>query len=428
MMFLRKFFIFLFFVCVSQLCKSNDFDECFFDKTLRVDYIFSGNNTQQNISLYELCSSAGWYGRRHNLKNVLLDGNGQITMTDTTGCDTLYRHSFSTLFQEWQNTEEATNLIRSFENVFLLPMPKMPVLLTVSLYDTHHRIIGSLKHRVNPSDILIRPLLPSETDWSYLKRSGDSRNCIDIVFVAEGYKESELPAFYDACDRSIKAILNHKPFGELASFLNFIAVPSVSKDSGVSIPDRNVWKQTCVQSNFDTFYSARYLTTLHLKKLHDVLAGIPYEHIVILANTGNYGGGGIYNSYTMTAAGNTTNAQVVVHELGHSFAGLADEYYYDDQYETMYPSNVEPWEPNITTLFNFEKKWKDMLPENCPIPTQPNVKEPYTQIGVYEGGGYQSKGVYRPVHDCRMKTNQAPDFCPVCQRAIRRMIHYHVGN
>lgn len=413
-------------VSFALLSKAQTFETHFLDKTLRLDYIFSGNNKAQHISLSELRTSEGWYGRRHRLKELFLEGNGQITVTDITGCDTLYRHSFSTLFQEWQNTEEAVRNVKSFENVFLIPMPKLPVLVTVSLTDAHRRKVGQLTHCVNPADILIRPMSPVSTPWTYLKQAGDSRQCIDFVFVAEGYTEAEMPSFFEACARSMNAILSYQPFDELASHLNFIALPVVSAQSGVSIPGDNQWRETVLQSNFDTFYSARYLTTQQIRKLHDALAGVPYEHIIILANTSNYGGGGIYNSYLMTAAGNPTNAQVVVHELGHSFAGLADEYYYDDQYEESYPKSVEPWEPNITTLVSFGEKWKDMLPASVSIPTEPDGKDLCTRLGVYEGAGYQSKGVYRPTQDCRMKTNYAPAFCPVCQRAIRRMILSHV--
>ena len=156
-------------------------------------------------------------------------------------------------------------------------------------------------------------------------------------------------------------------------------------------------------------------------------SGVPYEHIVILANTENYGGGGIYNSYLMSAAHNEKTRPVVVHEFGHSFAGLADEYYYDDQYETQYPADTEPWEPNLTTLVDFDRKWKDMLPRGTKIPTKPSKKNLYTEVGVYEGGGYQSKGVYRPAQECRMKINEAPVFCPVCERAILRVINYYTS-
>ena len=187
----------------------------------------------------------------------------------------------------------------------------------------------------------------------------------------------------------------------------------------------------------------RYLTTLRLKNLADKLLGIPYEHIIILANTDTYGGGGIYNSYTLTTAHHEAFRPVVVHEFGHSFGALGDEYYYDDMYSPYYFPEVEPWEQNITTLADFGSKWADMLPE-CPEckshekmqPTPPvNDAEMWkaisegadmkTYLGVYEGGGYLSKGVYRGYPDCRMKTNAAPCFCPVCQRAIERIILYN---
>ena len=153
--------------------------------------------------------------------------------------------------------------------------------------------------------------------------------------------------------------------------------------------------------------------------MHDRLCGIPYEHIVILANTDTYGGGGIYNSYTLTTALHSAFKPVVVHEFGHSFAGLADEYYYDDMYVQYYYPHTEPWEQNITTLKDFGSKWKDMMGE---IPGQAG-----NDVGLYEGAGYQSKGVWRPAPDCRMHTNKADCFCPVCQRAISRIIEFYIS-
>jgi hypothetical protein len=207
-----------------------------------------------------------------------------------------------------------------------------------------------------------------------------------------------------------------------------VAVESASTDSGVSIPREKIWRNTAVGSHFDTFYSARYLTTSEVFRLYDLLNGIDYEHLVILANTDTYGGGGIYNSYTLTTAHHSHFAPVVVHEFGHSFGGLADEYFYenDDVLLLAYPASVEPWEQNITTLADFESKWADMLPEGTAIPTKvtPERTKNYT-VGVYEGGGYQFKGVYRPADICRMRDNVATQFCPVCQRALARIIDFH---
>ena len=220
---------------------------------------------------------------------------------------------------------------------------------------------------------------------------------------------------------------------------NILAVELASRDGAVSVPKEGLWTETALSSQFSTFYSDRYLTTLRLRQLHDKLAGIPYEHIIILANTDVYGGGGIFNSYTLTTAHHAKFANVVVHEFGHSFGGLADEYYYDDQYEQYYNSDTEPWEPNLTTLVDFDSKWKDMIPAGVETPTPAPVDAPTSKmddqqekavemlppVGLYEGGGYMSKGVWRGSFDCRMHTNSCPDFCPVCRRSLERIIRFY---
>ena len=162
--------------------------------------------------------------------------------------------------------------------------------------------------------------------------------------------------------------------------------------------------------------------------VHDCLTNIPYEHIIILANTDEYGGGGIYNLYTLTTAGHKQFRPVVVHEFGHSFGGLADEYFYgnDDPMENLFPDGTEPWEQNITTLTDFDAKWADMIPASVPQPTPPSMAAE-CPVGLYEGGGYRTYGVYRPAADCRMRTNTSSGFCPVCVRAIERIIDFHLG-
>lgn len=417
--------IFIFYLLSCFFAGAQDFDAWFQDKTLRLNYTFSGDNRNQYIALDEMMWTDNWYGRRVNLDSLLLLGNGQLCVKDSKSGRVLYRYSFSTLFQEWQSTEEATKVCKSFENIFLVPFPKNPVDITVTLTDTHNKVKSFLTHHVDPDDILIKPVFSNNSiEWKYLDKSGDSKDKIDVAFVAEGYLLEEMNVFLEDCVTSIDALKTHEPFKSMADRFNFVAVMTPSQQRGVSIPHDNVWRNTALGSNFDTFYSNRYLTTLHLKKLHDALSGLPYEHIIILANTDNYGGGGIYNSYLMSAAHNNMSIPVIVHEFGHSFAGLADEYNYDDGYESMYPSDTEPWEPNITTLVDFKSKWADMLDSATAIPTKPSGTNLYTQVGVYEGGGYRSKGVYRPVQECRMKINEAPVFCPVCERAIRKMIDY----
>lgn len=407
------------------------------DKTLRIDYIFSGTDKTQEISLDEMSTFEGWAGRRVNLDKVPVKGNGQIFMKDALTGEMLYRQSFSTLFQEWQTTEEATRVRKSFENVFLLPMPSAKAVVTIEIYGFRGGVSASMTHEVDPSDILIRKTDPQPAPHRYLLKSGTAEDCIDVAIVAEGYTADEAELFYKDAESAVNAILAHAPFDAYRDRFNFVAIALPSEDSGVSVPGEGVWKKTALGSHFNTFYMDRYLTTLRLRQMHDRLCGIPYEHIVILANTETYGGGGIYNSYTLTTAHHSAFEPVVVHEFGHSFGALADEYYYDDQFVEYYYPDCEPWEQNITTLYDFDSKWDDMLPKRISIPTPPaegdiwksfhDGTDPSSLIGVYEGAGYQSKGVYRPFPDCRMKTNAAEGFCPVCQRAIARIIEFQTA-
>lgn len=424
----HTFFLLAWALYCSPLCAHEvDFDQAFTDSTLRIDYIFSGDSKTQHIALHQLSKTAGWFGRRHHLDSLPLEGNGQLTVLDAATGDTLYCHSFSTLFQEWQETEEARHVERSFENTFLIPVPQRPVEVVVQLVDTHRIIRSSLRHRIDPRDILIRDLSrQQQTPWHYVRQGGDPRKCINVAFVAEGFAEDEMPEFLAMCDSSVMAITAHEPFSSLIDCFNFIAVTPVSRDNGVSIPHLGIWKDTALGSSFDTFYSNRYLTTLHIQQLYDLMTGIPFEHFIILANTTQYGGGGIYNSYNMASAKcPRSKLEVIVHEFGHSFAGLGDEYAYGDDPETHYPTDTEPWEPNLTTLHDFGSKWQDMLLPGTPIPTKPDGCDQTTKVGVYEGAGYQAHGVYRPVQECRMKVNEVKEFCPVCQRAILRIVDFY---
>lgn len=394
-------------------------------RTLRVDYQFTGDANTREIALSELCSFEGWAGRRVHTDSVPLKGNGDITLRDARTGRVIYCQSFSTLFQEWVTTDEARHVRRAFENCFLLPMPADSARITVRLFGMDQRVEAEYTHTVDPHDIQIRrldgmPVPPHR----YLHRSGEPADKIDVAIVAEGYTAAQADDFYEAAQAAVDAILAHEPFGRLADRFNFVAVAAPSRDADVSIPLEGQWRHTALGSHFSTFYSDRYLTTLRMRDLHNLLAGIPYEHIIILANTGTYGGGGIYNAYTLTTTHHVKFRPVVVHEFGHSFAGLGDEYAYNDSYGDFYFSHIEPWEQNLTTLHRFADKWQDMLPEGTPVPTSPEGRGA-DQVGVYEGAGYMPKGVYRPSPDCRMRTNECKGFCPVCQRAIERLVRFY---
>lgn len=387
------------------------FEDYFEDRTLRLDYIFAGDSSQQQIYVDELISLPRWYGKRQRLAEVPLRGNGQIIVRSQADGSVIYRHSFSCLFQEWLSTAESKHTKKSFENVFLVPFPKAPVDITVELRDYHDAIQATMTHHVDPNDILIRQTGERlVTPYITLQQAADTTRCIHVAYVAEGYQQHEMGTFLEDCKIAMESLFSHEPFRQMQDRFNMIALMSPSEESGTSWPAKGIWKNTALSSNFDTFYSDRYLTTLHLKKLHDVLAGTPYEHIIILVNTDHYGGGGIYNSYNLTYAHGPHFRPVVVHEFGHSFGGLGDEYPYGDD-DPMYFADTEPWEPNLTTKCDFNGKWEDLVKEE--------------KAGLIEGGGYLSKGVWRGFENCRMRTNEEPEFCLVCRQALERLINFY---
>ena len=354
---------------------AQNFNDYFVDKTLRVDYTFVGNAKQQMIAVDELNVMPRWYGKKQRLGEVPVEGNGQITVRAHKTGEVIYRNSFSTLFQEWLSYPEAKKNTQSFENVFLVPMPKDTVDITLSLFNNRREVTASLTHQVVPTDILIHHKGEKPTAYETIQQAADTTRCIHVAYVAEGYTDAEMDTFIKDVKDANEALFNHEPF----------------------------------------------------KKMRDRLAGTPYEHIIVLVNSKKYGGGGILNSYNLTSTHHKWYKPVVVHEFGHSFAGLADEYAYDFEEIPMYPHDVEPWEPNITTLVNFSSKWKDMVKKGTPIPTplSENTKVAESKVGVFEGAGYSTKGVYRGVQDCRMRINDTPEFCPVCKRAITNLIDFY---
>lgn len=402
-------------ILLTSLLKvsAQGFEDFFTDQTLRIDYTFSGDAKTQHIAIDQLYVSPHWYGKKRRLTEVPAKGNGQIVVQDHRSGTVIYKNSFSTLFQEWLSYPEASHTKRSFENVFLTPMPRDTVDITISLFNNRLEVTDSFKHMVSPTDILIRHIGNNHiTPYEVVQQPNDTTRCIDIAFIAEGYKASEMPVFMDDVHAACDAIFQHEPFKSCKDRFRIVAVKSISKDSGTSIPHKGIWKHTVLNSHFDTFYSDRYLTTLHLSDMHNLLAGIPYEHIIVLVNTDNYGGGGIFNSYNLSMAHHEKFRPVIVHEFGHSFAGLADEYAYENEDIPMYPHDVEPWEKNITTRVNFASKWQDMIGRD-------------SSVGLFEGAGYSTRGIYRPCADCRMRTNEEPEFCPVCQRAIINLIDFY---
>ncbi|MCH5176697.1 MAG: peptidase M64 [Prevotellaceae bacterium] len=442
---IRRFIYIFSLLCTLHIgVKAQQFDDYFDGRTLRLDYIFGGDSVNQLIFFEQAYVMPEWAGRKDRLAEKFLNGNGQITVREHGTDHVIYVNTFSTLFQEWQSTDEAKMVRKAFESSYLVPFPKHPIDVTVTLTDVHQQVSAELTHTINPADILIRPIGENGIPFQYILRSGDITSCVDIAIIAEGYTAAETDKFYNDCQRAVDAIFSHEPFASLKNRFNVIGVAAPSTDSGPCIPHSNQWKRSAVNSHYDTFYTDRYLTTSSMHRVYDVLSGVPFEHIIVLVNSDTYGGGGIYNQITLSTSDHPTFKPVLVHEFGHSYGGLGDEYDYGDEMAAMYPKDTEPWEPNLTTLVDFNNKWADLVPSQTPIPTPladiPNFRQAKTAkewkrindatqiVGVFEGGGYQKKGVYRPAQECRMKINEVNEFCPVCRRALIQITDFYTSH
>jgi hypothetical protein len=407
--------------------RAQNFEKYFSDSTLRIDYILSGNIKSQSIAIDGMSRMPGWYGKQQNLTEIPVHGAATIDMRLASTGELIYRHTFSTLFQEWLDLDDAHLAPKAFECVELLPMPRDSVVITVNLYNLRHEVTSSIEHKVYPNDCtIVRKGEQNVPRYVVLNEPARADKAINIAFVADGYTAEQMDDYLADCRKGVEGLFGFEAFKKKRDRFRVIAVLTPSRDSGPSIPSEGVWHNTAIGSSFDTFGMARYLTTLRIKQMHDALAGTPYEHIIVMVNTDRYGGGGIYNTLNLLMTKHKLFIEVLVHEFGHSFAGLADEYAYEGEGPNDYPLNIEPWAPNITTLTDFSSKWKDLMPNNKAVISITDDKNFDTQtIGLYEGAGCVLKGVYRPTPNCMMKTLKVPVFCPVCSRAIEGIIDFY---
>lgn len=404
-----------------------EFDEHFKDKTLRVDFQLGGDANNTEVFFQQMKEEPHYAGPRKNLISKFNYGAYRYSLYDLKSGKLIFSKGFCSLYNEWIATAEAKKLKRCFYHTATMPFPKKKVRFVL---EERQFKTGKFKkifeYQINPRDYFINKEDPEYCKVSKIHYSDEPSKCLDIAFIAEGYTKEEMPKFRKDVKRIINYMLALKVYKPYANSINIWAVESPSVDSGTDIPGRKVYKNTAVNSNFYTFDIERYLTTVDIKSISDAAANAPHDAVYVLVNTKKYGGGGFYNFYGLSSADNPYSAKVVAHEFGHSFAGLADEYYTSAvATEEFYNLKVEPWEPNITTDKDFPSKWKDMIKKDTPIPT-PRTDVYNGKVGMFEGGGYMAKGIYSPARDCVMKSNTLKDFCPVCERAIRKMIEFYL--
>ncbi len=456
-----------------QLHAASTYDRFFTDKTLRVDYFHTGTKGQETFSLEEVIEEAEWPGSKVNLIDTLNLGEFMVRVFDAKSTMLIYSRGFSSIFNEWQTTDEALKgVYRTFSETIRLPYPRNAIQLTIARRDKRMELHELWAVTINPND----PMQVNRGRNSYsfkvdkLMNNGKPSEKVDILILGDGYATSDLGKFRKDAKHFNDVMFAAEPFKSRKGDFNVWTIEAESDDSGIDVPDKNVWKKNIFGTRYSTFGLARYVLTTYNKTVRDVAAAAPYDFICILVNDSRYGGGGIYNLYAVTYTNEQVGTQqwqmdyVYVHEFGHSFAGLGDEYYGSTTaYNEFYSPGVEPWEANVSALVDKNNlKWNSFVFPGTQIPTpwrkaeydsleaergkldrlaadyyqkrEPILKRQNEilkderlvgKVGAFEGSGYASKGLYRPALDCRMFSLTSVEFDPVCSAALKQVIDFH---
>jgi hypothetical protein len=420
-----KKFIILLLIVPNTLFAQINFEDYFLPKTLRFDYTRAGNSDTSYVFFEQIKEEPFWGGSKVNLVDKFNFGDYRLMLYDSTGTKLIYSRGYSTLFREWTDTEEAKHTSRSYYESVVMPFPKHKAILRLQNRDKKNVFHTVFEYEINPKSYFIVKDKYDKYPVEKLYGKQNPEKALDIVVLPEGYTEAELAKFRNDVKRFIGYFFKVKPFKQNKDKVNFWIVNAPSQESGTDIPGEGIWKNTILNTHFYTFDSERYLTTRDVNMIRNLAAYAPYDQIYILVNTSKYGGGGIYNYYNLCMADNEYAEQVFTHEFGHAFAALADEYQYGyANADELYDMSVEPWQVNITNLVDFESKWKNMVKKDTPIPT-PDTEEFRNRVGAFEGAGYVHKRIYRPVYDCKMRSNQTDDFCPVCLITVSEMLDFY---
>lgn len=401
---------------------SSQFSAWFQPKTMRIDYFRCGDAGHEEIYLDEIREEPYWGGTRTRLIDDTGYGNYSLKVYDAATGTLIYSCGYNTLFGEWQSTEEAGRTRKCYTESVVFPYPRHDVNVVWESRNRKGKWEKRFEYTVDVASYLIKKETVTYPTFDIVY-SGNPARKVDLVLLSEGYDAGQYEQFRNDCRKFADALFSFSPYKENKHRFNVRGVWAPSVDAGVDIPGDGTWKHTALNSNFYTFDSERYLMTADYKAVRTLASAVPYDLIYIIANTGKYGGGAIYNYYGISSTGQEDSYEkVYVHEFGHLFLGLADEYEGDTSYNDLYPRNVEPWEPNITNLVDFGKKWKNRLPAGIPVPT-PADGTYADSLGVFEGAGYCTRGMYRPARTCLMRTFYQTDaFCPVCKEAIEKQI------
>jgi hypothetical protein len=437
-------------------------------RTMRLDFYHTGNSSEEVFSLDRVVvEPLPWPGNPRRAVDDTNLGKYLFEVRDAKTNAILYSRGFSSVYGEWETTDEAKTLRRTFQESLRFPAPDSPVQVVLKKRDAKNLFREVWTIGVDPKDIFIDRSTPkAPAPLIEIQRSGDSSEKVDFLIIGDGYTAAEAAKFDADARRMTEVLFSTSPFKERRGDFNVWALCPPAAESGVSRPSTGVYHDSPLGATYDAFGSERYVLTFDNRALRRAAQFAPYEFVEILANNRTYGGGGIHNLYSTVAVDNAWANYVFVHEFGHHFAGLADEYYTSAVAYAPAAERAEPWEPNVTALLDpAALKWKDLVSPDTPIPTpwgkeafetysreiqkrrgviraerKPEevmealfreeleheraafAREKYAgRVGAFEGANYEAKGFYRPEVDCIMFT-RTNHFCAVCRRAIERII------
>jgi len=466
-----------------------DFDNYFVNQTMRIDYFHIGDAKTEIITIDRVYRQGVWAGSLKNLLDPFQRGRYCVEITDSTSGKVVFSKGFDSYFGEYRvTTPAAKGIQRTYHETVLIPYPRKKVIFSVQARSRKNQLRTIFNQEIDPESItIIDEPLDKNIKTIELIKNGNPHVMVDLVVLAEGYTAAQESKFQDDLKRFSQTFFSQEPYKSYKNHFNVTGVFKPSEESGCDEPGHGFFRNTSLGTTFHSLGSPRYMLTEDNRSLRDIAAGAPYDAIYIMVNQKRYGGGGIYNFYCTFTSDNQWFEYLLLHEFGHSFTGLADEYYTSSTaYNDFYPKEVEPLEPNITALIDPKNlKWKHFLSSGIEVPTpwekdgfdrmdlayqkvrrelnqkiacfiregaseeeiqnakdegerlslyNAKKKEKYLKqskflgkVGAFEGAGYCSRGMYRPMLDCIMFTKGAKPYCKVCEAAIEQMIRYYCG-
>jgi IgA peptidase M64/peptidase M64-like protein len=459
-------------IALATAAQASAFDDVFTGATLRVDYFHTGTTGQEHIALERVRIEGPWAGSRTQLLDPSNLGAYLVEVVDAGTNRVIYSRGFSSIYGEWESTGPGAQTWGAFPEAVRIPEPRRPFQLRLRKRGHDSSFFEIWATTIEPGSRFVDRAPVPQGKVTTISDNGDPAVRVDLLILGDGYAASELDAFHADAKRITGALFAEEPFTSRQADFNVRLLDTPSTESGVTRPRSSQFHETPLGTRYNVFDSERYVLALDDRRWRDRAAAAPYDFVLILLNERQYGGGGIYQLYATAAAKSAFAEYLAVHEFGHHFGALGDEYYTSPVAYgvTDDGSRPEPWEPNITALHDPSRlKWRELVSSSTALPTpwgkdayevksraiqaervrlrdagapEEQVEKLFTEerelftkmlgaepqarkVGAFEGALYAAHGLYRPSADCIMFTRDKVGFCPVCRRAIERVINLY---